>query len=56
MACILCKDNHIAPNAELKPDKRVRDKAGEESAQPQGTTMNIILMDGVIIAGIWDWK
>ena len=56
MACVLCKDNHIVPNTELKRAERVRDKKGEESAQPQGTIMNIILMEGVIIAGIWDWK
>lgn len=56
VACVLCKDNHIVPNAELKPAERVRDKKGEESAQPQGTIMNIVLMEGVITAGIWDWK
>lgn len=56
VACVPCKDIHIVPNAELKPAERVRDKKGEESAQPQGTVMITILMEDVIIAGIWDWK
>lgn len=50
MACVLCKDTHTVPNTELKPAERVSDKAGEESAQPQGSIMNIL--DGVIIVGI----
>lgn len=54
VAHVACKDIHIVPNAELKPVER--DKKGEESAQPQGTIMNIILVEDVIIAGIWDWK
>lgn len=51
-----CKDIHIVPNAELKPAERDRHKKGEESAQPQGIITNIILVEDVIIAGIWDWK
>lgn len=54
MAHVPCKDIHIVPNAELKPGER--DEKGEESAQPQGTIMNIILVEDVIISGIWDWK
>lgn len=50
VAHVACKDIHIVPYAELKPVER--DKKGEESAQPQGTIMNIILVEDVIIAGI----
>lgn len=56
VAHVPCKDIHIVPNAELKPAEGTRDKKGEKGAQPQGTIMNIILMEDVITAGIWDWK
>lgn len=52
VACVPCKDIHIVSNAELKPAEGTRDKKGEKSAQPQGTIMNIILMEDVITAGI----